>query len=78
MTEAQLLFLGYNTLDTRQPLYTELHTFAASVAASQAWSTMHLCFKRSIDNLCHGNDSLILLTLSHKLQSDRCIFERFG
>jgi hypothetical protein len=37
-----------------------------------------LCSKCGIDNLRHSDDSLILLTLSHKLQSDRCIFEGLG
>jgi hypothetical protein len=43
---------------------------------SQSRLAMQLCSKCGIDNLRHGNDGFILLTLSHKLQSDRCIFER--
>ncbi len=34
-----------------------------------------LSSKCGIDNLRHCDDGLILLTLSHKLQSDRCFFE---
>lgn len=34
-----------------------------------------LSSKCGIDNLRHGDDGLILLTLPYKLQSDGCIFE---
>jgi hypothetical protein len=34
-----------------------------------------LCFKCGINDLRHGDDSLILLTLPYKLQCDGCVFE---
>lgn len=51
---------------------------ALSVPYSQSCSAilLLLCFKCGINDLSHGDDSLILLTLPYKLQRDGCIFER--
>jgi hypothetical protein len=72
MTEVAAVFRS--TMYSDQDKYNTSPSIHSLAYHSQSRSIM-LSSKCGIDNLRHGDDGLILLTLSHKLQSDRCILE---
>ena len=76
------LFLEYTSgqrqhlSNTQRSLIPQQHALSAPYSQSCSDILLLLGFKCGINNLRHGNDSLILLTLPHKLQCDGCIFKR--
>jgi len=73
------LYLEYtknHLSNTQRSLIQQLHALSAPYSQSCSDILLLLCFKCGINDLRHGDDSLILLTLPYKLQCDGCVFER--